>query len=204
MELKVGYLSLTFGCVTSGKTRFACGIATQYADLGASVLYVNTHLDNRKTDGGQDNKFTSHSSSNRYLTDKVATIRVSSLKDFSDYRLYDVIVIDEGQFYSDLVEVVMELVDGLGKHVEVVGLDGDFQRRPFGRIAELIPKADTVRKLNARCSLCVTTGLSFNDVSCLHKQAPFSKKISGGDDQIDIGGSDKYIAVCRYHYLNEK
>ncbi|CAK7995068.1 Thymidine kinase [uncultured virus] len=198
-----GYLKLTFGCMTAGKTDYACKTATLYADLeGLSVLYVNTILDERETVGGENSKFTSHSSSNKYLSEKVATARVKCLRDLKDYISYDVIVIDEGQFFPDLIDVVMEMVEGYHKHVEVVGLDGDFQRRPFGKILELIPKADDVIKLNARCGQCVKQGLSSHDLSSLRKPAPFSKKISGSDDLIEIGGGEKYIAVCRYHYLN--
>jgi thymidine kinase len=53
---------------------------------------------------------------------------------------YDVVGIDEGQFYPDLVEMVDQFLR-LGKVVVVSALDGDFRRKPFGRILELIPMA---------------------------------------------------------------
>lgn len=55
---------------------------------------------------------------------------------------YDVIGIDEGQFYPDLVEMVEQWVEA-GKVVLVAALDGDFRRKPFGRVLELVPNAVT-------------------------------------------------------------
>ena len=53
---------------------------------------------------------------------------------------YDVVGIDEGQFFPDVVE----FCDGaanLGKTVVVAALDGTFERKPFGNIVSLIPLA---------------------------------------------------------------
>ncbi len=64
---------------------------------------------------------------------------------------YDVIGIDEGQFYPDLVPCVNEWVD-MGKIVVVAALDGDFRRDPIGDVLKLVPKA--VRTTHTRCPRC--------------------------------------------------
>jgi thymidine kinase len=51
---------------------------------------------------------------------------------------YDVIGIDEGQFFADVV-TFSEKMANLGKVVLVAALDGTFQRKPFGCILDLIP-----------------------------------------------------------------
>ncbi len=106
---------------------------------------------------------------------------------------YDSIFIDEAQFFSDLYSKVVNLVDIHHKHVVVSGLDGDTFRNPFGDITKLIPMCDTVDKLTAYCSKC-SNGTP----------APFTKKRVAQNNKtvIDIGGNDKYIAVCRYHFFN--
>ena len=66
---------------------------------------------------------------------------------------YDVVGIDEGQFFPDVVE----FCDGaanLGKTVVVAALDGTFERKPFGNIVSLIPLAEKVSKLSAVCVYC--------------------------------------------------
>ena len=106
---------------------------------------------------------------------------------------YDSFFIDEGQFFSDLFTTVLKLVDNYKKHVVVSGLDGDYLRNPFGDIIKLVPHCDRLDKLKAYCCKC-NNGTS----------APFTKKTEKNKSTavIDIGGNDKYVPVCRYHYMN--
>ena len=53
---------------------------------------------------------------------------------------------------------------------------------------DLIPICDRVDKLCAYCKVCNNGTI-----------APFTKKIKGNSEQVDIGGSDKYLPVCRTH-----
>ena len=76
------------------------------------------------------------------------------------------------------------------KHVIVAGLDGDASRKPFGKLLELIPYADTIIKLKALCKKC-------NDGT----EALFTSKKVHDDTTVDIGGSDKYEALCRKHFI---
>lgn len=66
---------------------------------------------------------------------------------------YDVVAIDEGQFYPDIVEFCEDLAN-LGVIVMVAALDGTFQRKPFGNIINLLPVAEKVTKLTAVCVYC--------------------------------------------------
>ena len=115
------------------------------------------------------------------------TIVLGDLEDKSNY--YDVVGIDEGQFFPDTVPWAEEMANR-GKIVVVAALDGTFQRKPFGNILSLIPLAENVTKLNAVCMKC------FGD-------AAFSKRIKPEDGEMleVIGGTEKYMAVCRICYL---
>lgn len=103
---------------------------------------------------------------------------------------YDVIGVDEGQFYPDIVEF-SETMASAGKTVIIAALDGTFQRRPFGKALNLISKCESITKLSA---ICKETG---ND-------APFTKRIIDIKDEELIGGSDLYYAVSRGSYFNIK
>lgn len=63
---------------------------------------------------------------------------------------FDIVGIDEGQFFEEIVEF-SETMANLGKTVIIAALDGTFERKPFGRILELIPLAENVTKLDAVC-----------------------------------------------------
>ncbi|KAL0483902.1 thymidine kinase [Acrasis kona] len=102
---------------------------------------------------------------------------------------YDVIAVDEGQFFPDLVEFC-EKAANLGKIVIVSALDGTFQRKPFPVVIDLIPLCESVVKLNAVCMIC-------------QHDAAFSKRITNDTATEVIGGSDMYVAVCRRCYMTD-
>lgn len=108
------------------------------------------------------------------------------------YQKLDVIGIDEAQFFEDLYDFCCKAADVDGKIVVVAGLDGDYLRRSFGSVLHIIPLADTVTKLTARCELC-------------GKRAFFTlrKKIEETQTEL-IGGADLYMPVCRNHYKNSQ
>eukprot|EP00824_Muranothrix_gubernata_P010392 TRINITY_DN23398_c0_g3_i1.p1 TRINITY_DN23398_c0_g3~~TRINITY_DN23398_c0_g3_i1.p1 ORF type:complete len:316 (+),score=31.38 TRINITY_DN23398_c0_g3_i1:41-949(+) len=68
---------------------------------------------------------------------------------------YDVVGVDEGQFYPDIAEWAEEQANR-GKVVIVAALDGTFQRKPFGRVLDLIPLSESVTKLTAVCQVRVS------------------------------------------------
>ncbi|KAL5574929.1 hypothetical protein UlMin_016628 [Ulmus minor] len=105
------------------------------------------------------------------------------------YDQLDVIGIDEAQFFEDLYDFCQEAADHDGKTVIVAGLDGDYLRRSFGSVLDIIPLADTVTKLTARCELC-------------GKRAFFTLRKTQETRTELIGGADVYMPVCRQHYVN--
>ncbi|KAK9089847.1 hypothetical protein Scep_028929 [Stephania cephalantha] len=101
----------------------------------------------------------------------------------------DVIGIDEAQFFEDLYDFCCNAADYDGKTVIVAGLDGDYLRRRFGSVLDIIPLADSVTKLTARCEIC-------------GKRALFTLRKTTETKTELIGGADVYMPVCRQHYVN--
>jgi thymidine kinase len=102
-------------------------------------------------------------------------------------RNSDVILINEGQFFNNLYNIVNDMLKNK-KVVYICGLDGDFERKKFGEILDLIPLCDKVNKLTSLCSICKngTSGI-------------FSMRITNEKEQTVIG-SDNYLPVCRVCY----
>ncbi|XP_041005506.1 thymidine kinase a [Juglans microcarpa x Juglans regia] len=105
------------------------------------------------------------------------------------YEKLDVIGIDEAQFFEDLYDFCCKAADHDGKTVVVAGLDGDNLRRSFGSVLDIIPLADSVTKLTARCEIC-------------GKRAFFTLRKTKETQTELIGGADVYMPVCRQHYAN--
>ncbi|KAM1429595.1 hypothetical protein ACFX2I_045773 [Malus domestica] len=105
------------------------------------------------------------------------------------YDKLDVIGIDEAQFFEDLYDFCCMAADHDGKTVVVAGLDGDYLRRSFGSVLDVIPLADSVTKLTARCEMC-------------GKRAFFTLRKTEETRTELIGGADVYMPVCRQHYVN--
>ncbi|UYO99125.1 thymidine kinase [Oceanotoga sp. DSM 15011] len=104
------------------------------------------------------------------------------------------VFIDEIQFISEeLKDIILNLIDK-GIDVFCSGLDLSFKNNIFPTTSILMGYADEVIKKKAVCHECgeYTGTISYKTVE------------NGGE--IDVGGFDKYIAVCRdcYKKLNEK
>ena len=83
---------------------------------------------------------------------------------------FDVIGIDEGQFYPDLITGIESFVRK-DKILIISALDGTFERKPFGQIPNLIPLCDDIVKLNAICMVCG------NDAPFTHRLGKFNQKL---------------------------
>jgi thymidine kinase len=104
----------------------------------------------------------------------------------------ETILINEGQFFTDIEEEVKKLVEGSNKRVYICGLDGDFERKPIGNLLQLVPFSDHIIKLKSLCSLCRdgTPGV-------------FSFRTTNEKSQVVIGSSN-YIPLCRECYQKEE
>ena len=104
---------------------------------------------------------------------------------------FEVIGIDEAQFFDDsLVDVCNELAN-LGKRVIVSGLDMDYKGKPFGPMPNLLAIAEYVTKVHAVCS---KSG----------KMASYTHRIVDSDDLILLGDTKKYQALSRKEFIKSK
>ncbi|KAL5579758.1 hypothetical protein UlMin_012200 [Ulmus minor] len=105
------------------------------------------------------------------------------------YEKLDVIGIDKAQFFDDLYDFCCKATDLNGKTIIHEGINGDYLRKSFGFVLDVIPLDDTVTKLTAHCELC-------------GKRAFFTLMKSRDTRTELIDGFDLYIAVYRQHYVN--
>jgi thymidine kinase len=148
--------------------------------INKKILVIKPKIDNRY----ESDKIVSHNKE----SENCLIIELNEIPDITVQK-YDIIVIDEGQFFSNLKKMVLHWVEKLNMHVIIGGLDGDYKREPIGEILSLIPYADDYIKLKSMCKSC-------NDGT----PAIFTKRLSNEHEQILIGSNDLYVPLCRYHY----
>jgi len=173
-----GYLKVLLGSMFSGKTTELIRIYNTYASCDIPCCLIN------------------HISDTRYDKEKMSNHNGIMLECFNFNRLiegislidkFDIFLINEGQFFEDLYDVVNLLVNLHKKTVFVCGLDGDFKRRKFGSILDIVPLCDDVEKLKAICK------------RCKKKPAIFTHRLSAEQEQTVIG-NENYMALCRTCY----
>ena len=183
--MQKGYLELIIGPMYAGKSTELLRIINRYKCLNKNITVINHVYNNRY---GSVN-LTTH---NREKFDKC--IILENLKDLESkediFTSCEVIIIEELQFFNDAYDTIIDWCDNHKKIVIGAGLDGDFQRKPFGHVLQLIPHAEKIRKLNALCKKC-GNGTS----------AHFTKRIVSENEKTLVGSDGLYEAVCRKHYL---
>lgn len=151
------------------------------------VAYINHSNDTRGEDFSSHNPYISEST----LPENISCYKASTLLplDLELANQYDVIGVDEAQFFPDLIEFAEMMVRDHRKIILIAGLSGDSDRKKFGKIIDLIPQADDVVFLHALCRSCMK-GQRVRD-------APFSKCTTNKSNQVMVGGNDTYEAACR-------
>ena len=119
-------------------------------------------------------------------------IKCSQLPELNDILQYDFIGIDEFSFFENY-QNVLDYVEKGNKDIIVAGLIGDYKRTQFGHLIDLLPYCDSFTQLYAFCIKCAENGFT--------KNALFTHRLVKTSSQIDVGASDKYIPLCRKHYL---
>ena len=175
MEENCGKIVLILGPMFSGKS-------TRLIENIRKSVYKNKKSIMIKYSG--DKRYTNKSEVVTHDLIKYDSIECRNLSDSYDLlKDYDIIGIDEGQFFPDLVEI-SEKLSLLKKMVYIAALNGDFRMEPFPVIANIIPKADKIKLLKAYCFNC-------------HRDAKFSLRIVQNNETVLIGAGEAYKPACR-------
>jgi len=172
-------LTVILGPMFSGKTSFLINLYKNNLKNNKNTLVINHVLDNRYGNNGMSN----------HNKETIDCIKMENLKDI--YMIlnnpknprYNTILINEGQFFKDLYNVVYTLLLS-NYNIYVCGLNCDSNMEKFGTILDIIPLADDILKLKSVCKLCGKSG-------------SFTKRLINSKEKIIIGHSDIYIPVCR-------
>jgi thymidine kinase len=140
-----GWLEVVCGPMFSGKSEELIRRLRRAEIAGQRVLIVKPKIDDRYDIG----HVVSHAGA------KMRAVAVTSPADIPGLvENYDVIGVDEVQFFSPEIVLILDGLVEKGMRVLCSGLDQDFRGSPFGPMPELLCRAELVDKLQAVCHRC--------------------------------------------------
>lgn len=115
----------------------------------------------------------------------IPAILINKISDIEKYDA-DVYCIDEFQFLKGNIKTIMQMAD-CGKTFFIAGLNLTSEKKPFGKMADLLCIADNIQMQTAICD------------NCKNDNAVFTY-FKGEKDSDILVGDKQYIALCRNCY----
>lgn len=183
-------LYFSYSAMNAGKTTILLQASHNYGERGMHTLLLTAKLDDRAGTGKIASRIGLSADSQTFdqETDLLALIRNAH-----EEQKLSCVLVDEAQFLtSGQVWDLAHIADQMRIPVMCYGLRTDFQGNLFEGSATLLAVADNLREIRTICH-------------CGSKATMVVRQTDGGDviregDQIEIGGNDKYVSLCRKHW----
>lgn len=186
-------LYFNYSSMNAGKSTMLLQANHNYIERGMKPEIYTSNLDSRFGTGEIVSRIGLKSKSNIF---DIKTDIYSEILNKRNKKKIDCVLIDEAQFLTkDQVTQLGQVVDILNIPVLTFGIRTDFQGNLFEGSKYLLAWADNLKEIKTvcHCGRKATMVLRLNE----HGQ------IVEDGSQIDIGGEEKYVSVCRKHF-NEK
>ncbi|MDH3210826.1 MAG: thymidine kinase [Burkholderiaceae bacterium] len=179
-----------YSSMNAGKSTSLLQSSYNYRERGMNTLVMAPKLDNRFGVGKVTSRIGIESEATTFRTD---TNLFDVIAASNAEKPLHCVLIDEAQFLTrDQVFQLSEVSDDLRIPVLAYGLRTDFQGEPFEGSKYLLAWADTLKELKAICH-CGTKA-----TMVVRLDADGNAVTEGS--QVEIGGNDRYISMCRKHF----
>lgn len=112
-------------------------------------------------------------------------------------NVFEWLLVDEAQFLTTAqVDQLARLVDDFGINVICYGLRTDFQSHMFEGSKRLFEVADTIDEIKSTCNCGRKT--------IINARIDANGNFVEHGEQVEIGGDDRYVAVCRKCWRNKR
>ena len=188
-------LYFRYASMNAGKSIEVLKIAHNYEEQGKKVMIFTSALDDRYGKGFVASRIGLQREAIAF-SDDTNLIDIVQDEVASEIKPHCILV-DEGQFLTcNQVRQLTQIVDYMNIPVIVYGLKNDFQNNLFEGSQALLIYADKIEEVKTVCWFC-------------DKKATMVLRILDGKpvytgEQIQIGGNDDYLPVCRKCYGNPK
>ena len=179
-----------YASMNAGKSTTLLQTAFNYGERGMQVSLWTAALDDRPGFGAISSRIGLASDAHRFKADTDIERRV--LEEHGETPLACVLV-DEAQFLTkEQVWGLARLADRAGVPVLCYGLRTDFQGELFPGSAALLGIADKLVEMKAVCEC--------GKKATMNLRVDESGKAVSEGAQTEIGGNDRYVALCRKHF----
>ena len=186
-------LYFSYSTMNAGKSTVLLQASHNYGERGMKTMLFTAELDNRSKVG--------NISSRIGLSEKASTFNnddnlFSSVQERLSTDKISCVFVDEAQFLTEKqVWELSDVVEILNIPVMCFGLRTDFQGKLFEGSSSLLAIADELKEIKTICHC----GKKANMVVRVDSNGKVLKEGA----QIEIGGNEKYISLCRKHWKNE-
>lgn len=179
-----------YASMNAGKSSNLLQAAFNYGERGMKVSLWTAAIDDRPGFGAISSRIGLASDAHRFTAE---TDILDCVLDQHSQGRVDCVLIDEAQFLTEeQVWQCARLADETNTPVLCYGLRTDFQGKLFPGSAALLGIADSLTELKAICDCGrkATMNLRVDERG---------KAVKAGA-QTEIGGNDRYVALCRKHF----
>ena len=181
-----------YAAMNAGKSTTLLQADYNYRERGMETMLWTARLDDRAGAGVIGSRIALSAPAHSY-DEKVDLF--AEITDELKRRKLDCILVDEAQFLSQRhVLQLCEVADRLGIPVLCYGLRTDFQGKLFPGSAALLALADSMVELKAVCECGRKATMNLRVDQEGHAVAAGA--------QTEIGGNDRYVALCRKHFFD--
>ena len=186
-------LYFNYSSMNAGKSTMLLQANHNYIERGMNPRIYTSDLDNRFGKGEIVSRIGLKAKSNIF-TSKTDIYR--DILNFCKNSIVDCVLIDEAQFLTqNQVSQLGKVVDELDIPVLTFGIRTDFQGNLFEGSKYLLAWADNLKEIKTVCHC----GRKATMVLRLNAKG---EVVSDGT-QIEIGGEEKYVSVCRKHFIEK-
>ncbi|MEP6983663.1 MAG: thymidine kinase [Sphingomicrobium sp.] len=180
-----------YAAMNAGKSTTLLQADYNYRERGMETMLWTAQLDDRDGAGTIGSRIALSAPANSF--DENINL-FTAIADELKRRKLDCILVDEAQFLSQRhVFQLCEVADRLGIPVLCYGLRTDFQAKLFPGSAALLALADVLIELKAVCECGRKATMNLRVDADGHAVAAGA--------QTEIGGNDRYVALCRRHFF---
>ncbi|MDP7592703.1 MAG: thymidine kinase [Litorilituus sp.] len=179
-----------YSSMNAGKSTHLLQSSYNYNECGLNTLLYTAKIDDRYAKGKVSSRLGIHADAKLFdnNTDLLTEVKLSH-----NTSRIACVLIDEAQFLSKAqVKQLTDIVDGLKIPVLAYGIRTDFLGQTFSGSAALLAWADKLVELKTICHC----GRKANFVIRLDENG----KAATGGEQVEVGGNERYQALCREHF----